>query len=257
MIFFDDMEEIRILDIKVNPLTVGELNREIGDIIREGRKELVLNVNVNAINQAIKHPFMKELLNDAAIVFCDGHGVILGAKILGHQIPERITYADWMWDLSAYMEKEGFSYYFLGAEEGIAAEAAERLIERYPKLKVAGTRNGYFDKGESPENDAVIEGINRVAPDVLVVGFGMPAQERWLRDNWERIDARVALTGGACFDFISGRVRRAPRWMMALWLEWFFRLLLQPRRMFYRYVVGNPLFIAKVIWERVKRGFKR
>jgi N-acetylglucosaminyldiphosphoundecaprenol N-acetyl-beta-D-mannosaminyltransferase len=251
------MEEIRILDIKVNPLTAGELNREIGGIIRAGRKELVLNVNVNAINQAIKHPFMKELLNSAAIVFCDGHGVILGAKILGVNIPERITYADWMWDLSAYMEGEGFSYYFLGAEEGVAKAAAERLIGRFPKLRVVGVRNGYFDKGKGTENDAVIEGINRVSPDVLVVGFGMPAQERWLMENWERIDARVALTGGACFDFISGSVRRAPRWMMALWLEWFFRLILQPRRMFYRYVVGNPLFIARVIMERIKRDLRK
>ncbi|MBN1572467.1 MAG: WecB/TagA/CpsF family glycosyltransferase [Deltaproteobacteria bacterium] len=251
------MEEIRILDIKVNPLTTGELNREIGAIIREGRKELVLNVNVNAINQALKHPFMKELLNSAEIVFCDGHGVMLGAKILGHDIPERITYADWMWDLSAYMEAEGFSFYFLGAEEGVARAAAERLVGRFPALKVVGTRNGYFDKENGAENDAVIEGINRVSPDILVVGFGMPAQERWLKDNWERIDARVALTGGACFDFISGSVKRAPRWMMTLWLEWFFRLLLQPRRMFYRYVVGNPLFILRVILERLKRGLKK
>ncbi len=251
------MEEIRILDIKVNPLTAGELNREIGAIIRENRKELVLNVNVNAINQAIKHPFMKDLLNSAAVVFCDGHGVMLGAKILGHDIPERITYADWMWDLSAYMEAEGFSYYFLGAEEGIALAAAERLVGKFPGLEIAGTRNGYFDKGNGAENDAVIDEINRVSPDVLVVGFGMPAQERWLKENWERIDARVALTGGACFDFISGRVKRAPRWMMALWLEWFFRLLLQPRRMFYRYVIGNPLFIARVILERLKKGLKK
>jgi N-acetylglucosaminyldiphosphoundecaprenol N-acetyl-beta-D-mannosaminyltransferase len=250
------MEEIRILDIKVNPLTTDELNREIGEIIREGRKELVLNVNVNAINQALKHPFMKELLNDAAIVFCDGHGVIMGAKILGVDIPERITYADWMWDLSAYMEGEGFSFYFLGAEEGVARAAADKLTGRYPDLRVAGVRNGYFDKGRGAENDAVIDEINKVAPDVLVVGFGMPAQERWLMENWERIDARVALTGGACFDFISGSVRRAPRWMMTLWLEWFFRLLLQPRRMFYRYVIGNPLFIARVIRERLTRGFK-
>jgi N-acetylglucosaminyldiphosphoundecaprenol N-acetyl-beta-D-mannosaminyltransferase len=251
------MEEIRILGIKVNPLTAEELNRKIGEIIRERRKELVLNVNVNAINQALKHPFMKELLNSAAIVFCDGHGVMLGARILGHNIPERITYADWMWDLSGYMEKEGISYYFLGAEEGIAKKAAEKLVERFPLLKIAGVRNGYFDKSKGPENDAVIEEINRVSPDVLVVGFGMPAQERWLKENWERINAKVALTGGGCFDFISGSVKRAPRWMMNLWLEWFFRLLLQPRRMFYRYVVGNPLFLLRVIVERLKGGGKK
>ncbi len=109
------LPEISILGIKVNPITEDELNGEIARIIRAGRKELVLNVNVNAINQALKHPFMKELLNRAAIVFCDGYGVILGARILGADIPERITYADWMWSLSALCEREGFSFYLPGS----------------------------------------------------------------------------------------------------------------------------------------------
>ena len=248
------MDEIRILDIKVNLLTTEVLNQKIGTIIRSNGKGLVLNVNVNAINQALKYPFMKDLLNSAVIVFCDGHGVMLGAKILGYKIPERITYADWMWDLSDYMQNEGFSYYFLGAEEGVAKKATEKLVERFPILKVVGVRNGYFDKEDKEENDAIIDEINRVSPDVLVVGFGMPTQEKWLMKNWKRVDAKVALTGGACFDFISGTVRRAPRLMQAFWLEWFFRLLIQPKRMFYRYVIGNPLFIFRVLVERIKGG---
>ncbi len=244
------LPEISILGIKVNPITEEELNRRIAGIIKAGGKELVLNVNVNAINQALEHPFMKELLNRAGIVFCDGYGVILGARILGAVIPERITYADWMWSLSALSEREGFSFFFLGAREGIAALAADRLRERYPSLKIAGIRSGYFAK-TGRENEEVIDLINRSGPDILVLGLGMPLQERWLTDNWTKIDARIALTGGGCFDFISGTVKRAPRWMADNGLEWFYRLMLEPRRMFTRYVIGNPLFLLRVIRQRI------
>lgn len=244
------LTEISILGIKVNPITESELNREIARIITREQKELILNVNVNAINQALKHPFMKELLNRARIVFCDGYGVVMGARILGAVIPERITYADWMWSLSALCEREGFSFYFLGAREGIAARAAEKLRERYPSLKIAGIQNGYFAK-TGRENDAVIDRINRSRPDILVLGLGMPAQEHWLSANWERVNAHIALTGGACFDFISGTVRRAPRWMADNGLEWVYRLLLEPRRMFVRYIIGNPLFLVRIIRQRM------
>jgi N-acetylglucosaminyldiphosphoundecaprenol N-acetyl-beta-D-mannosaminyltransferase len=243
---------IKILGIRVDPLTTDELNFEIGKIIREGRKELVLNVNVNAINQALRHPWMAELLNSAAIVFCDGYGVILGAKVLGYHIPERITYADWLWDISSFCESEGFSFFFLGAEEGIAKTAADRLRKKFPRLKIVGTKNGYFDK-TGAENDEVIKEINNVSPDILIVGFGMPTQELWLKENWHRINAHVALTGGACFDFISEIMRRAPRWMSDYGMEWLFRLLLEPRRMFTRYVIGNPLFLLRIIKERLSR----
>lgn len=247
------LPEISILGIKVNTITEDELNREISRIIKAGEKELVLNVNVNAINQALKHSFMQELLNRARVVFCDGYGVILGARILGTVIPERITYADWMWSLSALCEREGFSYYFLGAREGIAALAADRLREKYPSLKVVGTKSGYFTK-TGRENEVIIDRINGSRPDILVLGLGMPLQEHWLADNWEKIDARIALTGGACFDFISGSVKRAPRWMADNGLEWLYRLILEPRRMFVRYVIGNPLFILRVIVQRITKG---
>jgi N-acetylglucosaminyldiphosphoundecaprenol N-acetyl-beta-D-mannosaminyltransferase len=247
------LPELKILGIKVTPITEQQINREIARIIRERRKELVLNVNVNAINLALKRPFMKDLINRAGIVYCDGWGVVLGARILGARIPGRITLADWIWSLSALCEREGFSYYFLGSREGIAAEAARKLVERHPALKIAGVRNGYFKKS-GKENETVVAEINRVSPDILILGLGMPIQERWLVDNWERIDARVAFAGGACFDFISGTVRRAPRWMADHGLEWLFRLILEPRRMFARYVIGNPLFILRVIRERIAKG---
>jgi len=180
---------------------------------------------------------------------------MLGAKLLGHHIPERITYADWLWQLAAFAEPRQISFYFLGGRPGIAEKAAQQLQLRYPNLQIVGFQHGYFDKGEdSVENQAVIQAINQAKPDILLVGFGMPLQEQWLQENWERIDAKIALTGGAVFDYISGELRRAPRWMTDYGFEWLGRLLIEPRRLWQRYVVGNPVFLWRVLGQRL--GFK-
>lgn len=247
---------MEILGFRVTLLTEGQFINEIGRIIKEDRKELVLNVNINAINIGIKNPWMRDLINKSHMVYCDSAGVMWGARILGHRVPERITCADYLWPLSEYCDREGFSIFFLGSKEGVAEEAVRKLREKYPKLKVAGINSGYFNKvGE--ENEKVIEEINSSGANILLLGLGMPLQEEWLRDNWENIDANISINIGACFEFVSGQVKRAPRCMREHSLEWFFRFLLEPRRMFYRYVIGNPLFIFRVIMERLKRGWKQ
>jgi N-acetylglucosaminyldiphosphoundecaprenol N-acetyl-beta-D-mannosaminyltransferase len=191
-------------------------------------------------------------LNSAEIVFCDGAGVVLGARILGNHIPQRITYADWTWQLAEFAEPRGFTLFFLGARPGVADKAAANLKARYPDLRIVGTHHGYFDKTPgSAENEAVIEQINTVRPNILIVGFGMPLQERWLMENWDRIDANVALTGGAVFDYVSGELQRAPRWMTDNGLEWLGRLLIEPRRLWRRYLIGNPLFLWRVLKQRL------
>ena len=124
--------------------------------------------------------------------------------------------------------------------------------ERYPDLRIVGTHHGYFDRtlgGE--ENNHVIQMINSAKPNVLIVGFGMPFQERWLLENWEHVDANIFLTGGACLDYMSGRVRRAPRWMLDNGLEWLYRLLLEPVRLWKRYLIGNPLFLYRIAKQRM------
>ncbi|MBP9501070.1 MAG: WecB/TagA/CpsF family glycosyltransferase [Candidatus Promineofilum sp.] len=242
---------INILGVQVHPLTVAELHAQLADLIEEGKRAQVLNVNVHGLNLAAQNPWLQDALNDAEIVFCDGAGVILGARLLGHHIPERITYADWMWQLGEFAAEHGYTLYFLGAGPGVAQRAAERMQERIPKLKIIGTRDGYFEKETGhPENEAVIREINEKRPNILVVGMGMPVQERWLHDNWGRIDANIALTGGAVFEYLSGNLRRAPTWMTNNGLEWLGRLVIEPGRLWQRYLVGNPVFLARVLRER-------
>lgn len=183
---------------------------------------------------------------------------MLGARLLGYHIPERITYADWIWQLAAYAAEQGFSLFFLGGRAGVAARAAARLQEDFAALKVAGTHHGYFDKQPgSRENLDVIEVINTSRPDILVVAFGMPLQEAWLRDNWAQVNARVALTGGAVFDYVSGELQRAPSWLNDHGMEWLGRLLIEPGRLWRRYLLGNPLFLARVLRQRLQKYARR
>ena len=174
----------------MDPISVPELHARILDAVRAGRHALVLNVNVHALNLCYRDPVLRSFFNAAPVVFCDGAGVMLAACLLGRRIPERITYADWVWQLAAFAESQGISLFFLGAWPGVADKAATRLRARHPNLKIVGVHHGYFDHDpDAPENEAVLKEINSSRSDVLLVGFGMPLQERWLMQNWERIDA--------------------------------------------------------------------
>ncbi len=236
----------------MDPLTVEELEEEIRRFITDGEHALVLNANAHCLNLCYEDYRLRGFLNGASVVFCDGAGVMLAARILGRRIPQRITYADWIQRLAALAETESFSLYFLGARPGVAEKAARRLRARHPRLKIAGTRHGYFDHSAgSPENEAVLAGINAAAPDILVVGFGMPLQEYWLMENWDRVNANVALTGGAVFDYAAGELRRGPRSMTAHGFEWLARLFIEPRRLWRRYLIGNPLFLIRVLRQRI------
>jgi len=252
-----DERRVEILGVGVDPLEVGELHRRLARAVRREEHALFLNVNAHALNLLYEDEELRSFFGRAQVVFCDGAGVMLAARLLGRRIPERITYADWIWRLASLAAAEGFTLYFLGGRPGVADEAARNLRRLNPGLKVRGTHHGYFDhRAGSPQNEAVIKQINAASPDILLVGMGMPLQERWLMENWERIDARVALTGGAVFDYASGRLRRGPRLLTDNGLEWLARLFIEPRRLWRRYLIGNPLFLWRVLRQR-SRGRPR
>jgi N-acetylglucosaminyldiphosphoundecaprenol N-acetyl-beta-D-mannosaminyltransferase len=253
---------IDVLGVGVDPISVDELHAEIARLMRGGRLGLVLNVNAHCLNLCYEDRALRDSLNGADVVFCDGAGVMLAARMLGGRIPARITYAAWIWRLAGFAADEGFSFYFLGARPGVAQEAATRLRERYPGLRIVGVRHGYFDHSPgSAENEAVLEEINATAPDILLVGLGMPLQEHWLTQNRHRLDARVALTGGAVFDYASRRVPRGPPILTERGFEWLARLLNEPRRLWRRYLLGNPLFLFRVlrqlVWRTTAKAFVR
>lgn len=247
-------ERINVLGVHIDILGRIGLHEKISYYCDYDKKAVVAHANVHGLNIAYQLDWYRTFLNTSEIVFCDGFGVKWAARILGYRLPERITYADWTWSLAAYAEQHGYTLYFLGSRPGVAERAAQRLQERHPNLQIAGTNHGFFDKTcGSLENERVIHSINQAKPHILIVGFGMPLQERWLMDNWNRIEANVALPGGAVFDYVSGELRRGPRWMTDNGFEWLARLIIEPRRLWKRYVLGNPIFLWRVLRQRFGR----
>ncbi|MGE5199084.1 MAG: WecB/TagA/CpsF family glycosyltransferase [Rhodospirillaceae bacterium] len=242
---------ISLLGIGITDCTRSELNAYICDTVAQGRREAVLNVNVHCMNLAWTLPWLRAYLNQAAVVFCDGDGVRLAARLAGKRIREKITYNRWIWELAAESEARGHRWYLVGGRPPVAAEAADRLRAKFPSLQIVGCRSGYFAGLDDVEQ--LIADINRREPHVLVLGMGMPVQERWLADHLDRLRVNVALTGGAVFDYVSGRRRITPDLIRRLKLEWLYRWFAEPRRLFWRYAVGNPLFLVRVLLCEVLR----
>jgi N-acetylglucosaminyldiphosphoundecaprenol N-acetyl-beta-D-mannosaminyltransferase len=246
---------VYVLGVQVHPYpTVDALHDDLYEIIKNNPHKLVLNVNAHALNLAYEQEWLRSLLNRAEIVFCDGKGVMLGASLLGGYIPINIGYGRWIWKLSEFLVEHDLSIYLVGGRPGVADKAAEKLQETYPKLRIVGMHHGYFDKSAgSRENLCVIDDINRVQPDVLLVCFGMPFQEEWLMRNWDSLQVKVALTGGAALDYTAAIVPRAPLWVSAIGMEWCWRLVIEPRRLWRRYILGNPKFLYRIACERLAK----
>lgn len=245
------MKQIKLLGVRITDCTKDELNSYICQTIRFGRKEPILNVNINCMNLAWELPWLRQFLNTTPVVFCDGEGVRLGARLLGLHIREKITYSRWIWELADLSESMSFTWYLVGGRQQVIEGAEKRLKSKYPNLQMLGFRSGYFVN--SREIEQTVADINSKKPNILILGMGMPAQEKWLMDNLCRLETNVVLTGGAVFDYISGYSIMTPDFFYKLKLEWFYRLMLEPRRLFMRYVIGNPLFFMRVIFYEVLR----
>ena len=230
----------------------ADLLRHILAWAERGERRRVSYVNAHVLNQSQSNPDLRRALQASDLVYCDGYGVRLAARLIGLTVPYRMTGADWIWGVAALCQKSGRSLYLLGSDPGSSSEAAAALRRWYPRLDVRGTHHGYFGLG-SPHSERVLEHIAETQPDVLLVGMGTPQQELWVDGNRDRIDAPVVWTVGALFDYVSGRVPRAPHWIADNGLEWIFRLAVEPRRMWRRYLLGNPAFLARVLEERRRR----
>ena len=240
-------EEIVIFRTRFHKVTVCQLLNYIVQSAKLNKKTIIGHVNTRAMNFAYDFSWYQNFLNKADLVFCDGFGVILGAQILGYslQSAHRMTCPDYIENLVLACERDNISLFLLAGQPGVVDKAIVQMTSIAPRLRVAG-HHGHFEKS-GQQNDDVIEQINRFKPDVLYIGFGMPLQEQWIADNLDRVDARVFLPLGACLDFYTGAVYRGPKWMTDRGMEWVTRLLVEPNRLWKRYVIGNPLFFYRVV----------
>jgi N-acetylglucosaminyldiphosphoundecaprenol N-acetyl-beta-D-mannosaminyltransferase len=242
----------RIFEIPIDLGRPDELLRMVTGWVGSGSPRRVMYVNAHVLNKSQEVPELHAALQSSDLVYCDGYGVRIAAKALDLPTPHRMTGADWIWSLAALCEESGQSIYLLGSEPGIAGEAAQRLRRWYPRLRVAGSHHGFFEIG-SPHAERVVEDINAREPDILLVGMGTPKQELWVQQYAADIDADVFWTVGALFDYVSGRIPRAPGWLADNGLEWIFRLGIEPQRMWRRYLLGNPVFLSRIMAQSRER----
>lgn len=242
---------VSVFGVEIEPLDEAGLISEAARQAQEGCENTILYANVHVLNTAFTDPELLDTLNQADLVYCDGAGVALAARLLGHRLPGRMTGADWIEPLCEACAEDKITLYFLGGRPGVTARAARRLEGRHPGLRVAGTHHGYL--GDPDVCHVAVAAVNAARPGILLVGMGTPTQEKWIAAHRAELQVPVVWAVGALFDFVAGVQPRGPRWMLDNGMEWLYRLYSHPRRLWHRYVIGNPLFIARVLRQRFSR----
>jgi exopolysaccharide biosynthesis WecB/TagA/CpsF family protein len=210
--------------------------------LNAGLPTRVAFLNAHCANLSARVPAYQEALSTAHAVLPDGSGVALALKMRGQRLTANLNGTDLIPALCTRLAAAGHSVFLLGGRPGVAADAADALQAMAPGLAVAGTHHGYF---AADAEDAVIRQINASGADVVLVAMGVPSQELWLKRNAARLQATLTFGVGGLFDFLSGRIPRAPLWLRRTGLEWSYRLYQEPARMWRRYVLGNPEFIVR------------
>jgi len=226
------------------PLLNTDRTTAVRHLLGRRGKTTAAFLNAHCVNTAAKDPQYQRALRAADVVLPDGAGISLAAKLTGRKLRENLNGTDLCLPLCHEAAARGLSIYLLGAAPGVAAEAANNLIRKVPGLRVSGTQDGFFDQETS---DAVIAKINASGADIVMVAMGVPLQDVWLYQHRKSINAQLVMGVGALFDFTAGRVARAPSVVRKAKLEWAWRLAMEPRRMFKRYVLGNPAFVARAV----------
>ncbi len=233
----NESRRAEFLGCPVDCLTSEELLKELTADVKSGAPARVIQfMNANKVAMVRSDPAMGDLLRRADYVLADGQPMLPLAAMLGLRIPERIDGIGLMRKLLELADREKFSVYFLGAKQDIVETCARHVARDFPGVRLAGFRNGYFKKEDIPE---IAAAVREAAPDFLFLGMGSPVKER-LADEWrDEFGARVIQGVGGSFDVMAGLVKRAPVWMQRMCIEWLFRVIQEPRRMFWRYAVTN------------------
>ena len=234
------MEKQPLLNTYINNLDMSEAVIAIEKMIVSGKKSYIVAVNVDVVIRIENDSYLKEIVDKADMVLVDGKPLVWISELHGKPIKAKISGSDLIPLLCKVAANKGYKIFILGGKEGIADEAKNQLKIKYPGIHIVGTYAPPFGfENDQTELDKINKIISDISPDLLVVCFGCPKQEKWIYENISKYDAKVSICGGATVDFLSGNIKRAPKWMSDHGLEWFFRFLQEPKRMFKRYFIDD------------------
>lgn len=247
--------KIKIANILVDNLTFDEVIEKIENLIQAKKPSFIVTPNADHTVMLQKDKLFLEIYNSADLVLADGMSLIFASKILKTPIKEKISGSDLFPVLCRVAAEKGHKLFFLGGRPGACATAAEKMKENYSKLIITGTYSPPFgfehDKQELVKINKMIKKAN---PDILFVGLGAPKQEKWIYKNYKDIGVPVSIGCGVTFEFFAGMVKRAPKWMQQCGLEWFWRLIQEPKRLWRRYLIEDTAFIRLIIKQKFNIG---
>lgn len=245
--------KVNICGAEIDPYSFDEVVKAIADNILFGSTpEYVVTPNAHHIVTLQNDAHFRNIYKNAFLVVPDGVSLLWSAKFLNTPLRGRVNGTELFEKLCAVAAEKQLKIFLLGGRPGAAAKAARVLRDRHHTLKIAGTYcPPYGFQTDRAELATINQKIKAAAPDILFVGLGAPKQEKWIYAYYQELNVPISVAIGVSFELVSGMVSRAPKWMQKTGLEWFYRLLAEPRRLWQRYLIGNVLFIWLVIKQRL------
>ncbi|MEW6495522.1 MAG: WecB/TagA/CpsF family glycosyltransferase [Cyanobacteriota bacterium] len=239
---------VQLLNRKITCVTLPDLIEVIHQACVDNKKLTVGSYNIHSFNLSMQLPWLYEFLQSVDIARCDGMGILKALEFMGLKLPieYRVSGTRLVPELIEYLNRKGgFSFFLLGAKPKNLKAALDNCQAQYPNLKFSG-HHGYFDKEDELENEKIIREINKVKTNILIVGMGMPLQERWIQQHRHRLNVNAILPTGAVIDRLAGNVSDCPEKISNMGLEWLYRLGREPKRLAARYLLGNPAFALQI-----------
>jgi len=240
---------VNVLGVGISVLNLRTALTAIAGAVRERRQGYICVTGVHGVMEAQDDAAFKQILNGAFLCTPDGMPMVWAGKLNGHRDMSRVYGPDLMLDVCAWSETSGAKHFFYGGADGVAELLARKLQVKFPKLQVVGTFTPPFRALRADEEATLRAQVGAAQPDILWVGLSTPKQEKFMAEFLPKLEVTLMIGVGAAFDFHSGRVRQAPRWMQRSGLEWLYRLVCEPRRLAKRYCRNNPLFLLNALGQ--------
>ncbi len=245
------MNKLSIMGVRIDNKSMNEVMDAVKKKLADNKQYVIYTPNTEFVMMCQKDDEFLELINRSDINIPDGVGLIYASKIKKHPLKEKVAGYDLSVNLLKLADEQGLKLFVVGGKPGVAEEAMKNVREKYPDIKIAGTQHGYFKgthlgKNGHEEELKVLEDINKAEPHILFVGFGAKKQEQWIEYNKDKINAKIIIGNGGTLDGLAGNVRRAPEIFIRLGLEWFYRLIQEPKRI--KRQILLPIFMFKVLF---------